>query len=138
MLFGGIEESMVHNAKENTYERKIGPNADIYVMKLSQSKYRIPHLPALVKVSQFSNLNFFKLQNFICRHNSNLFGTNIQIQINLIWQKPHFFEGPYRSKLPLRPRLNFTVGTDLARFGAFEACFEPRSRADEGQHVSRA
>jgi hypothetical protein len=37
MLFGGIEESMVHNVKENTYERKIGPNGDIYVMKLSQN-----------------------------------------------------------------------------------------------------
>lgn len=35
MLFGGIEETMVHNPKENTHERKIGPNADIYVMKLS-------------------------------------------------------------------------------------------------------
>jgi len=38
MLFGGIEETMVHNVKENIYERKIGPSGDIYVMKLSPNE----------------------------------------------------------------------------------------------------
>ena len=91
MLFGGIEETMVHNVKENVYERKIGPNGDIYVMKLSPSKCPFRDLrtfnaqfePLIGGSGTFSNSNFLQLQDFkarfICRLNSNLFGRVIII-----------------------------------------------------------